>query len=236
MLEFQQGGDVLQKYLPVLRQTPFFQGLTDDEILSVLRCVDAKTVQKPQGAYLFHMGDRTDSMGLVLSGAVLVIQEDLWGSRNVMAKIGPGEFFGESFAVLPEAALNVSVVVQEECVLLLLSTQRLLTLCPSACAHHSRIIRNLVTVLASKNLQFNEKLTHMSKRTTRKKLLSYLSAEAIRQGSQSFSIPYDRQQLADYLCVERAAMCVELSRLQREGILKTNRNQFVLYHVDLQKF
>lgn len=110
----------------------------------------------------------------------------------------------------------------------LLNITRVLTVCPTVCEHHNRLIRNLISVLAKKVLLFNDKITHMSKRTTREKLLSYLSSESVRQGKLSFSIPYDRQQLADFLCVERAAMSVELSKLQKEGLLKTSRNHFEL--------
>ena len=112
--------------------------------------------------------------------------------------------------------------------ILLLNDKRLLTSCPTACDHHQKLIRNLVSVLANKILLFNDKITHVSKRTTREKLLSYLSAESIRQSSLSFDIPFDRQQLADFLCVERAAMSVELSKLQKEGLLVTKRNHFEL--------
>ena len=113
----------------------------------------------------------------------------------------------------------------------MLNIHRLLTVCPTVCQHHNRLIRNLVFVLAQKVMQFNEKITHMSKRSTREKLLSYLSSEALRQGKRSFDIPYDRQQLADYLCVERAAMSTELSKLQKDGLLVTNRNHFELISI-----
>ncbi len=167
-------------------------------------------------------------MGLVLSGSTLVIQEDLWGHRNIMSRCAVGDFFGEPYAATPESVLNISVVADEDCQILLLNISRLLTTCATACDHHNRLIRNLVSVLARKILIFNDKITHMSKRSTREKLLSYLSSESIRHGSLSFDIPYNRQQLADYLCVERTAMTVELSRLQKEGLLKTNRNHFEL--------
>ena len=106
--------------------------------------------------------------------------------------------------------------------------KRLLTSCPTVCDHHQKLIRNLVSVLANRLLVFNDKITHVSKRSTREKLLSYLSSESVRQASLSFDIPFDRQQLADYLCVDRAAMSVELSKLQKEGILKTKRRHFEL--------
>ena len=189
----------MQKYLPVLRNCPFFTGLTDDEILSILHCVSAAKITRPRGSYIFRAGDSTEVMGLVLSGSTLVIQEDLWGHRNILSKCNTGDFFGEPYAATPGAILNISVVAEEDC-----------------------------EILANKILLFNDKITHVSKRTTREKLLSYLSAESIRHSSLSFDIPFDRQQLADFLCVERAAMSVELSKLQKEGLLVTKRNHFEL--------
>lgn len=218
----------MQKYLPILRSCPFFNGMRDDEILSILHCVQASTVARPRGAYILRAGDTTEVMGLVLSGSVLILQEDLWGHRNILSKCTTGDFFGEPYAATSGAVLNVNAVAEDDCVLLFLNVKRLLMSCPTACGHHQKLIRNLVSVLANRLLVFNDKITHVSKRSTREKLLSYLSTESVRQASLSFDIPFDRQQLADYLCVDRAAMSVELSKLQKEGILKTKRQHFEL--------
>ncbi len=218
----------MQKYLPILRSCPFFNGMRDDEILSILRCVQASTTTRPRGSYILRAGDTTEVMGLVLSGSVLILQEDLWGHRNILSKCTAGDFFGEPYAATSGTVLNVNAVAEDDCTLLFLNVKRLLTSCPTACDHHQKLIRNLVSVLANRLLVFNDKITHVSKRSTREKLLSYLSSESVRQASLSFDIPFDRQQLADYLCVDRAAMSVELSKLQKEGILKTNRRHFEL--------
>ena len=207
----------MKKYLPILKNSPFFTGLTDNEILSILHCVKATTVSKKRDSYIFRAGDSTEVMGLVVSGCVLVIQEDLWGHRNILSKCHAGDFFGEPYAASPGAVLNVSVVADTDCEIILLNVQRLLISCPTACEHHQKLIRNL-----------NDKITHVGKRTTRDKLLSYLSAESIRHSSLSFDIHFDRQQLADYLCIDRAAMSTEISKLQKEGYIKTNRNHFEL--------
>lgn len=228
MFENKQGGAFLEKYLEILKNCPFFGGMTEKEILSILQCVDAQVKDKKSDEYIFRVGDSTEVMGLVLSGSVLIIQEDLWGHRNVMAKLEAGEFFAESYATIPNSILNISVVANTDTEVLLLNVNRLLSVCSTVCSHHTQLIRNLVFVLVNKVLLFNYKITHMSKRTTREKLLSYLSSESIRQGKRSFDIPYDRQQLADFLCVERAAMSVELGKLRKEGILETKRNHFVL--------
>ena len=140
----------MQKYLSVLRNCPFFGGLTDDEILSILHCVSAVKSVRPRGSYIFRAGESTEVMGLVLSGSTLVIQEDPWGHRNILSKCSTGDFFGEPYAATPGAILNISVVAQEDCEILLLNVRRLLTACPSACDHHQKLIRNLVSVLAAK--------------------------------------------------------------------------------------
>ena len=163
---------------------------------------------------------------------VTACHEGAIGLVNGKAKLMRDDYcdgFGDCLPGCPTGAiLNISVVAEEDCEILLLNVKRLLTSCPTACDHHQKLIRNLVSVLANKILLFNDKITHVSKRTTREKLLSYLSAESIRQSSLSFDIPFDRQQLADFLCVERAAMSAELSKLQKEGLLVTKRNHFQL--------
>lgn len=218
----------MKKYLSILQRTPLFTGLDENEILSVLGCVKASVLKKQKDSYILRSGDTTDLMGLVLSGSTLIIQEDIWGHRNILSRCGIGDFFGEPYAATPNSVLNISVVAEEDCEILMLNIRGVLTACSSACDSHQKLIRNLTSVLAHKILIFNDKITHISKRSTRAKLLSYLSTESMRQKSLSFDIPYDRQKLADYLCVERAAMSTELSKLQKEGILKTNRNHFEL--------
>ena len=216
----------------VLKESPFFNGMNNEEILSVIDCIDAKSHYKKAGEYIYRTGDITDAMGLVLSGAVLIMQEDLWGHRNIISKIEQGDFFGEPFAVMTNIPLNISAVASEDSEILFINISNLLNACPNPCQHHTKLIRNLVSVLANKVLVLNEKITHMSKRTTREKLMSYLSAESIKQGKLSFDIPYDRQQLADFLCVERAAMSAEISKLRKEGILQTHKNHFVLISIN----
>ncbi|MBQ6601917.1 MAG: Crp/Fnr family transcriptional regulator [Eubacterium sp.] len=218
----------MEKYLFLLRNTAFFSGMTDAEILSVLHCVEGRLVHREAGEYIFRAGEAASECGMVLSGCLLITQTDLWGRRNIMSKCLPGDFFGEPYAATPGSVLNISVSAVEDSDILMLNVERLLTTCPTACEHHSRLIRNLVSVMAGKVLKFNDKITHMSRRTTREKLLSYLSAESVRQGKLSFDIPYDRQQLADYLCVERSAMSSELSKLKKEGLLETKGSHFVI--------
>ena len=194
----------------------------------MLSCLGARTEAFPKEAFLLRVGDTAESIGVVLSGSVLILQEDLWGNRNILSKVGPGQVYAAAFACAPGAVLNVSVMTETPATVMLLNVRRILTVCSSACEHHNRIIRNLLAELAEKNLLQNEKLTHMGQRTTRNKLMSYLSAEAQRLGRYEFDIPFSRQQLADYLAVERSGLSLELGKMQRDGLLTFRKNHFVL--------
>ena len=218
----------MKEFLSVIRSTQLFSGVSEDELTAMLSCLKAESRDFPKDAFLLRAGDTAESIGLVLSGSVLVIQEDIWGNRNILSKAGPGQTFAAAFACAPGSRLNVSVVAEAPVTAMFLNVKRILTVCPSACTHHSRIIRNLLGELAGKNLRFSEKLTHMGQRTTRAKLMSYFSAEAQRLGRYEFDIPFSRQQLADYLGVERSGLSLELGKMRSEGLLDFQKNHFVL--------
>ena len=218
----------MKDFLPVIRSSTLFSGISEEEVTAMLSCLNAEERSFPKEAFVLRAGDTAGSIGLVLSGSVLVIQEDIWGNRNILSKAGPGQTFAAAFACAPGSVLNVSVVAETPVTALFLDVKRILTVCPSACAHHSRIIRNLLGELAEKNLRFGEKLTHMGQRTTRSKLMSYLSAEAQRRGAVEFDIPFSRQQLADFLAVERSGLSLELGKMKQEGLLDFHKSHFVL--------
>ncbi|MGI5877874.1 MAG: Crp/Fnr family transcriptional regulator [Christensenellales bacterium] len=218
----------MNDFLSVLKRAAIFGGIDKDEMTSLLGCLGATTQTYEKNEYILRPGESPESVGLLLTGSILSVQEDFWGNRNIRAHIMPGQTFAESYACVPGAVMDVSVVADAQSRVVWLNVQRVLHTCPTACSHHSRMIRNLLTVLAADSLRTNEKLTHISKRTTREKLLSYLSAEAQRQGKTEFSIPFNRQQLADYLSVERSAMSAELSKMQKDGLLTVNKNYFSL--------
>ena len=189
----------MKEFFPILAASPLFSGVTEDELDAMLTCLAAKTEQFPKDVFLLHPGDTVE-----------------------------GQTYAAAFACAPSSVSNVSVVTETPTAVLFLNVKRLLTVCPSACAHHSRIIRNLLSDLAGKNLLLNEKLTHIAQRTTRAKLMSYLSAEAQRRGAVEFDIPFSRQQLADFLAVERSGLSLELGKMKKEGLLDYHKEHFVL--------
>ncbi len=218
----------MKNFLSVLQSSKLFSGVSENGLTDMLSCLDTKKEDFPKDAFILQAGDTVDSIGIVLSGSALIIQEDIWGNRNIISKIGSGQTFAAAYACAPGSPLNVSVIAENPVSVLFLNVKRILTVCPSACSHHSRIIRNLLGELAEKNLRSNEKLTHMGQRTTRSKIMSYLSAEAQRLGSYEFDIPFSRQQLADYLGVERSGLSSELGKMKNDGLLEYHKNHFVL--------
>ena len=172
----------MKEFFPIIRSSQLFSGVSEEELTAMLSCLETRKESFPKDALLLRIGDTADAIGLVLSGSILIIQEDIWGNRNIISKAGVGQTFAAAYACAPGSVLNVSVVAETAVTVLYLNIKRVLHVCSSACAHHSHIIRNLLGELAEKNLRFSEKLTHMGQRTTRAKLMSYFSAEAQRLG------------------------------------------------------
>ena len=204
-----------------LLASPLFRGATSEEIAAMLPCLGASPRRFARGERILRAGEPTRYMGLVLTGSVLVEHTDLQGAVTLLGRAEPGDLFAEAYACASDEPLLVDVV-------LFLDARRILTQCTSTCEHHSRIIRNLVRTLAQKNLALSRRSLHTGPRTIRARLLSYLGEQARRAGSRSFTIPFDRQQLADYLNVERSALSNELSKMQRDGLLTCRRSSFCL--------
>ena len=218
----------MKDFLPVIHSAKLFSGISVEELNAMLVCLKAEKREFPKDAFLLRTGDMADSIGFVLTGTVLIVQEDIWGNRNILSKAGPGQTFAVAYACAGGSRLNASVVAETQVIAMFMNVKRILDVCPSACSHHSLIIRNLLGELAEKNLQFNEKLTHIGQRTTRAKVMSYLSAQAQRLGTCEFDIPFSRQQFADYLGVERSGLSIELGKMKKDGVIDFHKSHFVI--------
>ena len=197
---------------------PLFRGVPAEELPALLARASARTCAFQKGELLLRRGDVTRRLGLVLEGSVHIIREDFWGNRSIVGLAEPGEVFAESYALADEP-LSVSVLAASDGEALFLDARRLTD---------TRLTANLLSLLAEKNLMLTGKMRHMARRTTRDKLLSYLSAQALAAGRSEFDIPMDRQQLADYLAVDRSAMSAALGKLRDEGVLTFRKNHFHL--------
>ena len=218
----------MKEFVSILLQCPLFRDVTEEELATLLPCLNAQIVTRDKGAYLFMEGDAAQHMGVVLSGRVQVLQEDYRGDRHIVSAVHPGQLFGEAFALAQLPALPVSILCEEPSTVMLLDAHRLTTTCTAACIHHQRIIRNLLHATAEKNLHLHRKLSILSQRTTREKLLAYLSDQAKLHQSRTFTIPFDRQALADYLGVERSALSAEIGKLRDLGVLESTKSLFKL--------
>ena len=217
-----------EKYLALLQQTTLFRGVDSDKLPLMLNCLSAYSKKYAKDEYVLHWGEQSATLSIVLSGSVFLIRDDYAGNREILAGVLPGQLFAETFACLQQERLNFDVIAQEATEILFLDIQKVLTICTSACEFHNRVIQNLLYLLAEQNLELSVKMGHICQRTTREKLLSYLVEQKQKHHSADFAIPFNRQQLADYLSVDRSAMCKELSRMQKEGLLSYHKNHFCL--------
>ncbi|MHB1483905.1 MAG: Crp/Fnr family transcriptional regulator [Saccharofermentanales bacterium] len=203
-----------------------FKGIDEADIQPLLSCLSAKTEHYKKNEIVFMAGERIVRFGIVLSGQIQVVQEDYFGNRSILANLDPGDQFGESFACTEMNILPVSVLTIIDSEVLFIDCRKLASPCAKACSYHSKLIQNMLSIVSMKNILLTQKIELTSKRTTREKLLAYLSIEAQKSKSSRFKIPFNRQELADYLSVDRSAMSFALCKLRDEGVLKFNKNKF----------
>ena len=218
----------MENYVVSLLNCPLFENIRPEDLTGMLGCLDARKMWVKKGQFILREGDSTRLVGIVLSGAAQVIREDYYGNRSIVAHIGPRQLFGEAYAFAGTQALPVSVIADEDSAILLLDSRRITTCCSHACAFHSQVIFNLLHLVAENNLVLHQKIQITSKRTTREKLMAYLFMQAKLHNSNAFTIPYDRQALADYLEVDRSGLSAEISKLRSEGVLWCEKSNFRL--------
>lgn len=205
----------------------------DDDIVSVLDCLAARQENYHKSQPIFTTGEEIRKIGVILSGSVQIVKDDVWGNRTILAKLSDGDLFGEAFCFSDKKGISVNVIASETCEILFIDYRKIITTCSASCTHHNKLIENMMKVLANKNIMLTEKMEILSKRSTKEKILSYLSYQAEKCDNSTFRIPFDRQELSDYLCVDRSALSKELSKLQDNGKFKFKRNYFELkQHID----
>ncbi len=211
-----------------LSNTPLFHGIREDEIREMLTCLNAREKTYKKDETVFRSGSSVTEIGLVLSGSVNIVVNFYWGNSQIFGHVGKGQVFGENYAAIPGKELICDIVACEETAVLLLNMQNMLTTCQRGCSFHTRIIHNLLRISAQKNLNLSTRMMHIAPKSLRDRLLSYLSEQAMEHGSTRFTIPFDRQQLADYLGVDRSAMSNELSKMRRDGLITYHKSEFTL--------
>lgn len=206
-----------------------FDGIKPEEVLRLLSCFGTKSRRFRKGETVIAAGSSVDSIGLVLSGSIQVIRNDYEGAKVILASFTTGSVFAESFVCAGVAQSPVTVISMEESEILFLPFRKMIASCESACTFHQQLIANMMKLIARRNMLLNEKLEICAKRTIREKVLAYLEQETLKSKSRIVVIPFNRSELADYLCVDRSALSRELGQMQSEGLIEYERNRFTVH-------
>ena len=218
----------MKKYLDTLISLPLFHEINADLLPDLLKELHAYTKQYQKDDYIRQAGDPADFIGVVLEGTIQIVRDDYYGNRNITSSFSKGSIFAEAFACAQVDALPVDILSCEKTVILFLPCTPLLHPDHTAFPGHDTLIKNLLFITAKKNILLTQKLQYVSRKTTKEKLMAYFNEQARLHQSPEFTIPYDRQGLADYLGVERSAMSAEISKLAKEGYIETRRSYFKL--------
>lgn len=219
----------MEQYFEVLEKCPLFKGVQRDDISGILKCFEVKIKEYRKGETVFLQGDAVNFFGIVLEGSIQIIRNDYYGNRSIVTTTMPSQLFAETFAFTKASSVPLSAWASSDSTIMLINPEKIIGQCSRACSFHSRIISNLIKVMASKNLEINKKLEIVSKRTTRDKLMTYLFLTSQELGIKSFTVPFNRQELADYLEVDRSGLSAEISKLKKDGKLLCRRSEFTIF-------
>lgn len=211
-----------------LSTTMLFHGTSPQEIEQMLHCLSAHEKKYRKGENILSAGTITKNIGMVLEGGANIELDDAWGSNTILSHVKPGELFAENYACIPDTPLLVNVTATENTTILFLNANELMQTCSHACSYHNKLVQNLLQISAKKNLALSRRSMNTASKSIRGRLLSYLSEQSKEAGSYTFTIPFDRQQLADYLGVERSALSNALSLMQKDGMISFRKNEFTI--------
>ena len=219
----------MKNFIEILKKVSLFYGIGEEDLSRMLGCLGAKIKAYEKKSTILEEGSNVREIGILLSGTAQLIRHDYYGNRSILLEVKPGDLFAESFACAELDEIPISVIAIEPCRVMLIECAHILRTCSGGCEFHHRMIYNLMRELAKKNLTYYRKISVTSKRTTRDKLLAYLDTEAKLAGCRKFKIPFDRQELADYLEVDRSGLSAEIGKLKKERILDSRKNEFTLF-------
>lgn len=222
----------MTQLLKTLGRTALFRGLSEEEAEKALSCLGTQRRCYAKGEAVLRAGDHVGSIALVLSGSVCIENNDAWGNKSVLDRLGQGQVFAETYACVPGEPMMVDVIAMEEAEILFLNVPELFRLSAAGKGEYSHLIHNMTIISARKNLLLSRRILHTSSKKIRDRLLSYLSYQAGLQKNRYIDIPLNRQQLADYLSLDRSALSKELSKMKKEGLLDYHKNSFVLKDIE----
>lgn len=212
-----------------LTNTQLFSGIEEERIQPMLKCLKASIRTYKKGALIFPEGFPIKEVGIVLSGSVLMEFCDALGTNHIVRDVRTGGSFGEEYACGAKSPLLLTVRAGKDSRIMFVEAASILRRCKNECECHQKMIENLVFVSVTRSLQLLRKIIHSSPKTIRERLLSYFSEQIKVAGSYTFDLKYNRQQIADYLNADRSALCNELSKMQKEGLITYNKNHITVH-------
>lgn len=213
----------------ILKNSHLFHNISEQDISIILKELQAKCVKYKNGDVIFPVGSKAEGVGLVLSGEVLFTHTDIHGHYTIFERIAPGEIFEEAHAFAQEKILIVDMVARKTTEVLFFNIDRLLLLQQENNNQlYHQLIRNLLKMLSTKVLDLKKKIKYISPKSIRDRCLTYLYDQAKFYESNSFDIPFNRQEMADYLNVDRSSLSAELIKMQQDGLLLYEKNHFTL--------
>ena len=222
----------MREYMSQIRQCQLFDRIDEEGLIKTLNCLNVQVVACEKGKVIFHQGDEPKYFGVVLSGVVHVMVNHSSGYQTLIGAVEAGDLFAETCACACEDALPTDFVAAQDSLVMILDHARVITGCRNnGCLAHSLLVTNLMRSIARKNLMLAQKLGVVTRRTTRDKLIAYLHGQQKLADSVRFTIPFDRQALADYLGVDRSAMSAELGKMKKEGMIDFRKNEFEIFRL-----
>ncbi|MGL5258908.1 MAG: Crp/Fnr family transcriptional regulator [Lachnospiraceae bacterium] len=216
----------MKSSIDFISDSALFKNIKITELYPMLKCLGCYIKTYKKGEYISLENEQVKSIGLVLNGTVHMIKEDIWGNTTILAYIESKQLFGETFTCGSDDLSSVTFYASTEIKVLFMAFERVMHSCSLTCIFHHKLIENMVMLIADKNKHLLEKLEIISKKTLREKILAYLSLQAQRHNTTYFEIPFDRYELANYLCADRSALSRELSTMKNEGIIDYEKNLF----------
>ncbi len=218
----------MKKYLQLLKSTQIFDNIAIEQLDTLLSCLGAKTQLYKKNDIILLSDSQVSSVGIIVAGSAQIVKEDAMGNRTIMSELCEGDIFGEAFACANINRIPVTVLATTGCEIVYIQINRIVTSCSSSCSFHATLIKNLLQLIAQKNIFLNNRIEILSQRSTREKLIVYFSMQIKKSGNCRFKIPFSRDELADFLCVNRSALSRELGSMRDEGLLDFNKNEFVI--------
>ena len=213
--------------MSILGSTGLFRGIDSSELQSMLDCLGAGIHSINKGKIVLLAGDKPEFTGIVLSGMLHITRDDYEGNRAIIASITPGKLFAEALCCAGVSESPVTVVAAEDSIIMKLGSERMLKTCPKSCAFHKKLIANMLALIANKNLFLQDRMEIISLKSVRSKVILYLESLVTKQG-RNITIPFNREEMADFLCVERSALSHELAKMKKDGLIDYNKNKFIL--------